>query len=385
MHVPAYKNDGDDCGLGYSRVDFHRHNYVTLAALVGLHPFDYGGTRRTGETQCGLRRTVEDTRTHYAQPLYYTGTATGTSALPAASGPSAAPPGALVHAGITYVPAPGQVGRSQATYTLPAGYTSAQPSPAYATYAPPLTSSQQKTGDLNVPSDYYSPSLYSGQAYGAPSGASVYSPPPAYYAPQAVHPTQVAQPAALPSTYHVYGRSQIPPEALYRYYVPHTGHPTPGPQQTQPVAPSPVQPTYPAGTALVGGFGNIFGRQAPSISSALYRSFVDLGYSGASIYGTPMYSKASPGPYLSKYVSPQYYSATGSPTTGPYSYTHNSLRDTRAAAAALGHDGSSSRPYDVGAPIYAAPTYTEAFAASPPARFVSVQASRRGVRYIKKK
>ncbi|CAN7988564.1 unnamed protein product, partial [Ixodes hexagonus] len=192
--------------------------------------------------------------TLYAQPIYYTGSSSGTSAHQATAGPSATPPSALVHAGITYIPAPGQVGHNQVAYTLPASYPSGQPSPAYAAYAPPPPGAQQKTGDLNVPSAYYTPSSYPSQAPGVPSGASVYSQPPPYYAQQAVNPSQASQPAALSSPYHVYGRSHISPEALYRYYVPHTGHPTPSPQQTQPVAPASVRPTYPAGAALVGGF-----------------------------------------------------------------------------------------------------------------------------------
>ncbi|KAH6929057.1 hypothetical protein HPB50_022532 [Hyalomma asiaticum] len=141
------------------------------------------------------------------------------------------------------------------------------------------------------------------------------------------NPAQPPYSAPAPS-YATYPQQHVPSGPIQPYYTPQEAYPNQAPAQ-------PSQEQFPFGgppRTIYSLPGPINSRRAspaalhhaaaakqhnlPAASRnappTYGRSFVDIGYTAASIYGTPMYSKASPNPFLSKYVNgPGHYYPAG--------------------------------------------------------------------------
>ncbi|KAK8786106.1 hypothetical protein V5799_007520 [Amblyomma americanum] len=301
----------------------------------------------------------------------------------------------------------GQNGQNGLIY--PPRYSSGSPGSTVPAYAgADGKTSTKAVNDLNVPSAYYPKSSVPPQ--GTPIGAAqgLYSHPyqyPVTYVPYRypvqpaaqVPPTHTVVSPAQPSYsvpaagYPTYVQPHIPAGTIQPYYAQQDAYVNQSPSQAnqdQLAFGGPTRTIY----SLPGPIPSAHRRPSTKLpiqpvappaeqaeSPAYGSSFGDIGYTAASIYGTPMYSKASPNPFLLKYVNaPDAYFPKGvvSDSAGNV-YIHGprgptALHPSHVAPSGQGHYASAGVQY---VPADKAYDY---------GRFVTMHAGKDGVRYIKK-
>ncbi|XP_050027524.2 uncharacterized protein [Dermacentor andersoni] len=301
-----------------------------------------------------------------------------------------------------------QAGQNGLVY--PPRYSPGSPKPATPAYAGADAGTGRKAGtDLSVPSDHYGKGNVPAQVAPTGAGQGVYSYPYGYsiaYVPyrypvqptvqftaphHAPSPAQPSYAAPVPA-YPQYAQPHVPSGPIQPYYAQQNAYANQapaqpsqeqfafgGPPRTIYALPGPI--ASPAAQHHAAAAKHRALPAAPRAEAPAYgRSFVDIGYTAASIYGTPMYSKASPNPFLSKYVNaPNAYFPRGvvSDAAGNV-YIHGpqglpALHPSHVSPSGQGHYAAEGvqyvppdKSYELG-------------------RFVTMHAGKDGVRYIKKK
>ncbi|XP_037519339.2 uncharacterized protein LOC119396271 [Rhipicephalus sanguineus] len=241
---------------------------------------------------------------------------------------------ATVPQGVDYTtgsagPPPGQNG-----FVYPPRYSPESSKPATPGYVGADTGTSPKVGtDLSVPSDHYGKGNGPAQVVPTGAGQGVYSYPygypvayvpyrypvqPTAQAPPTHHTANPAQPpySAPAPAYTAYAQPQVPSGPIQAYYSQQNAYANQAPVQTSQEQftfggpprtiyslPGPITSTRPSPAALHHAKHHSLPAAATTAAPRYGKSFVDIGYTAASIYGTPMYSKASPNPFLSKYVN----------------------------------------------------------------------------------
>ncbi|KAL3222527.1 hypothetical protein MRX96_004982 [Rhipicephalus microplus] len=264
--------------------------------------------------------------------------------------------------------------------------------------------------DLSVPSDHYGKGNGPAQVVPTRAGQGVYSYPygypisyvpyrypvqPTAQAPPAHHTVNPVQPpySAPAPAYTAYAQPQVPSGPIQAYYSQPNAYTNQAPVQTSQEQftfggptrtiyslPGPITSTRPSPAALHHAKHHSLPAESTTEAPRYGKSFVDIGYTAASIYGTPMYSKASPNPFLSKYVN------------GPgHYYPRGVISDAAGNVYLQGPQGLPAIP-----PGHVAPSgqghyavegmqYVPVEKSYELGRFVTMHAGKDGVRYIKKK
>ncbi|XP_077541805.1 uncharacterized protein LOC144153915 [Haemaphysalis longicornis] len=301
------------------------------------------------------------------------------------------------------------------TLVYPPRYSSGATNVPKPTYAGTDGSTAPNTvNDLNVPSEYYTKDRIPTQV--APIGAAqglyrhpyklpvTYIPyrypfqPAGQVAPAYASPSPAQSPHSVPvANYAAYVQPHTPSVRLQPYYPqqgPYASQAPTQPNQEQFVYGGPTRAIYtlpgPVVTATPSTSPQVpqhhqlavlkqpVHPQVPSGAQGeqpVYgRSFGDIGYTAASIYGTPMYSKASPNPFLSKYVNAPH----------PY-FPKGVVSDAAGNVYIQGPPRSLPRFHPAHVPASAAGQYAASQAQYEMSRFITMQAGKNGVTYIKKK